>query len=260
MQRILFPYPQQFGFFPDIYEYVTLLRERGFEAFYIGIDQGNHHSNLPDFTRHLTADHVPMREFIRFVVQQIADIKPDIVHSFHFRGSGTLPLLARKSAKKWVVDVRTIHVETQNLKMTSDFWLRDRLTWLETQSYDYVLALTEKIHDKLRPSIRPVRIVPLGASYGKLNAGNKSLLREKTRYSLNLPMEDPVILYAGSLSPTRQVDKLIKGFSLLLEHFPKAKLLLVGGELGCDIVEDPLIRPLLRLSEELSISSQVVFT
>ena len=257
--RILFPYPREFGYFPDLYEYVTLLRARGLDAFYVGIQQ-DQALDLPSYIiRHPDKD-VQRQEFVRFAAEQIAAIQPDIVHTFHFRGCGALPLLARRSAKKWLVDVRTIHVETRDLKISSDFWLRDRLTWLETQTYDYILALTNTIHKKLRPSIRPVEIVPLGASFTKLNSTARSCLRAKLRNELAVSLDDPVILYAGSLSPTRHLDRIISGFAGALDSFPMAKLLIVGGSLKHGLATDPLIASLLDLTRRLGISRSVLFT
>ncbi len=258
--RVLFPYPRAFGYFPDIYEYVTLLRARGIDAYYVGIQPEQNASARTPYVLEYPEKNVQNKDFIRFAGQQIATIQPDIVHSFHFRGCGALPLLARNSARKWIIDVRTIHVETRDLKISSDFWLRDRLTWLETQAYNYVLALTKTIQGKLKPSIRPIQIIPLGASYDRLNPSNKEILRAKIREQLNIPAASPVILYAGSLSPTRQMDKIVTGFSLIVEHFPTAILLLVGGQLGHSSATDPLIRPLSELAQRLGISSNVLFT
>ncbi len=258
--RILFPYPRQFGYFPDIFEYVTLLRERGLEAYYVGINQGQSETDQPPFAIHFPHKDVSTKDFVRFVGQQATNIKPDIVHAFHFRGCGILPLLARNSVNKWIVDVRTIHVETQDLKITSDFWLRDRLTWLETQTYDHIFALTHTIQQKLNPSLRPIEIIPLGASFSRLNLADKDLVCRDIRNQLNIPMDAPVLLYAGSLSPTRRLDKIMGGFALTLEQFPNAKFVVVGGELGYDPHTDPLINSLVQLAKKLGVSANVLFT
>ena len=258
--RVLFPYPREFGYFPDIYEYVTLLRERNIEAYYVGIQNSRDGSNNPPYAIHLAEGGVSKIDFINFVSEQIVQIKPDIVHTYHFRGCGILPLKARKSAQKWIVDVRTIHVETQGLKIKSDFWIRDRLTWLETQTYNYIFALTDLIRKKLSPSLRPVEIVPLGANAHRLNPVNKEMIRAETREKLNIPIDAPVILYAGSLSPTRHLDKVIKAFALVNGIFPNVKLLIVGGEPGQNPAVDSSLIPLRQLTEQLSISESVLFT
>lgn len=256
--RVLFPYPQAYGYFPDIYEYVTALRRRGVDARYVGI-QGDADGNLPAHTAHLPAGEAGRERFTEFVSDQIAAIEPDIVHVFHFRGCGVLPVRARSADRKWIADVRTIHVETRDYRIRSGFWLRDRLTWLETQTYDYVLALTERIRSNLRPSLRPVRIVPLGASATTLNPPDKEAQRANVRAAWNLPADAPVLLYAGSLSPSRQIDKVIRGFALLHAQRPDARLLIVGGEAGRTAADDPFIQPLRQMAADLGAGAHVTF-
>lgn len=257
--RVLFPYPREFGYFPDIYEYVTLLRSRGVDAYYVGLAQ-EQASDKPSYAAHLTGKAVTRGEFIRFTGCKIRTIRPDIVHTFHFRGCGLLPFLAPSVPSKWLVDVRTIHVETRDLRITPDFWLRDRLTWLETQSYDHIFALTETIQQKLKPSLRPIERVPLGASKSRLTLANKEQNRLQIRNELDIPIDVPVLLYAGSLSPTRRLDRILGGFALVLDRFPDARFLMVGGKLGFQPENDPLILSLEETATKLGIISNVLFT
>ncbi len=258
--RIVFPFPRAYGYFPDIYEYVTALRARGVDAHYVGIESGPVGATQPPHTTHLAADRATRRRFIEFSRDAIEALEPDLVHVFHFRGCGALPLMARRPGRKWIVDVRTIHVETKELTIGSDFWIRDRVTWLETQTYDQVLALTDKIGDMLRPSVRPVQLVPLGASAGKLNPPDRSASRTAARERLDIPDEAPLILYAGTLSPTRRLDKVLNGFARTLAQSPEARLLVVGGEAGHSATADPSIEPLRQQAEALGIASHVLFT
>ncbi len=258
--RIVFPFPRAYGYFPDIYEYVTALRARGVDAHYVGIESGPAGADHPPYTTHLAADQAGRRRFIEFSRDAIDTLEPDIVHVFHFRGCGAMPLMARQTGRKWIVDVRTIHVETKDLTIGSDFWIRDRITWLETQTYDQILALTEKISHMLRPSVRPVRLVPLGASAARLNPPDRSENRAVARNRLGIPDEAPVILYAGTLSPTRRLDKILGGFARTQAQSPEARLLVVGGEAGHSAAADPSIEPLRRQAEALGIASRVLFT
>ncbi|MEM7114010.1 MAG: glycosyltransferase family 4 protein [Chloroflexota bacterium] len=258
--RILFPYPQAFGYFPDIFEYVTQLKALGIEAFYVGLKSASVCEEMPPHAIHLCQQTVSKTQFIKFVHQQIAEVKPDIVHVFHFRGCGVLPVASRKWAKKWLIDVRTIHVETQDFRVKSDFWLRDRLTWLETQSYNQILALTKTIEGNLKPTVRPVDTLPLGASLSRLNSANKSQLRCEIRQELNIPSSAPVLIYAGSLSPSRQISKLIKAFSRVLSRYPNARLLMVGGSIGYVAETDPLVQSLFKLGLAEGLASHLIFT
>lgn len=258
--RVVFPFPRAYGYFPDIYEYVTALRARGVDAHYVGIQPSMVEQGQPPYTTHLEVENASRRRFIEFSRDAIAALQPDIVHVFHFRGCGMLPLLARQSERKWVADVRTIHVETKDMTVGSDFWIRDRLTWLETQTYDQVLALTEKIAAMLRPSVRPVQLVPLGASAGKLNPPDLDERRATVRNQLAIPEHAPVILYAGTLSPTRRLDKILSGFAQTTNDWPEARLLVAGGEAGHMAATDPSIVPLRQQAETLGIASRVLFT
>jgi glycosyltransferase involved in cell wall biosynthesis len=257
---VVFPYPQAFGYFPDIHEYVTLLRERGIDAYYVGTQPDQNAPETPPHVMHPPWDTRGRRVFLDYVNTQVAAIAPDIVHVFHFRGCGLLPLMARGVGCRWLVDVRTVHVETQDYRTKPSFWWRDRLTWLETQTYDQILALTQTIQRRLRPTVRPVTLVPLGASAGKLRPANKAQLRAQTRDKLQIPEETPVLLYAGSLSPTRQLDRIVAGFARVQADHPEALLLMVGGQPGFTTQSDPQIAPLSGLARELGIAANVLFT
>jgi glycosyltransferase involved in cell wall biosynthesis len=259
--KVLFPYPRQFGFFPDIYEYVTLLRGIGVNAFYVGKQDARQELDSPEYSFHASAPNLNTRDFVRFVSEKVAEVKPDIVHVFHFRGSGLLPLASRTCPEvNWVMDVRTIHVHNSRHTQDPFFLLKDRITWLETQVYDHILALTEKIKRRMWPSLRPVEIIPLGASWEKFNPGNTSTLRQNTRRHLAIPDGAPLFLYAGSLSPTRKPYKVIGAFARALQQSPEARLVVVGGQMGVPPEADAFVQALQHQAEELGITDSVVFT
>jgi glycosyltransferase involved in cell wall biosynthesis len=257
--RVLFPYPREFGFFPDIYEYVTLLREFGIDAFYVG-KMDAMQKEIPSYAFHTSERDMNNQDFVRFASEIVDKIDPDLVHVFHFRSSGLLPFRNRHHPHtKWLMDVRTVHVLNRNHSIDPFFPLKDRITWLETQAYDRILALTPEIKKRMWPSLKPVQIVPLGASWERFNPPNQDVLRRITRARLGISDDAPVILYAGSLSPTRKLCRVIDAFARVLTQHPETRLVVVGGEVGKAPDEDAFIRVLKHQAGELGINKNVLF-
>lgn len=244
--RVIFIYPQEFGLFPDIYEYVTILQRKGIDVEYIGW-------SLKGETQ---------RSFVISVANHIRSLKPDIVHVFHFRGSGLLPLLVRVKGIKWIVDIRTVHVQNSRYQVDRLFCLKDRITWLESQMYDHICVITPYLKSKFQPSLRPVTIVPLGGSWERFNPKNRDSIRKKVRRELDIPEEAVVLLYSGSLSPTRRVDVIVDAFAKAHGLCGKCDLRLViaGGVRGNSEMSRSVIEELRNLAEVKGIGRKIVFT
>ena len=242
--RVVFPYPQPYGAFPDIYEYVENLRKKGVDALYIGWK--------PKESR---------LQFLHKIASEIKNTKPDIVHVFHFRGAGVLPLLVRDNKIRWIIDVRTIHVENSRLEPERHPWLKTRITWLDAQIYEHIFVLTPTIKKYLLPSLRPITMVPLGASAKLLETGLKSKKRTEVRSALGIPGNAKVLLYSGALSPSRRIDYVIKAFAKLREHRENVHLLFIGGirSVGAD-KERVIIKSYTNLCEQLCVQEYVHFT
>lgn len=242
--KVLFPYPQPYGVFPDIAQYVEKLREAGVNAQYIGWK--------PKETR---------LEFLRKVAHEVRRASPDIVHVFHFRGSGLLPLLVRDKRIKWIIDVRTVHVENRRLEPEKHPWLKTRITWLETQVYNHIFALTPTIKKWLQPSIRPISLVPLGADVHKLRDLANVNGRIELRTRLGIPQDAKVFLYSGSLSPSRRVDKVIRAFADLVANGFISYFVFIGGVRSVDEQRECIIlKSYADLCERLGIEEYVRFT
>lgn len=244
--QVVFSYPQEFGLFPDIYEYVTILQRKGVDARYIGWSlKGGTGSS-----------------FVKSVANHIRVIRPDIVHVFHFRGSGLLPLLVRDKRIRWVIDVRTVHVQNRRLQTDVFFGLKDRLTWLETQMYDHIFVLTPYLKRKFQPSLRPMTIVPLGGSWARFDPSNRDSIRNQVRRELGVPEDAVVLLYSGSLSPTRRVDIIVEAFSRACRLWSRndVRLIVAGGVRSDAEMSREVIDQLRRLAEEKGVGGKVVFT
>ncbi len=241
MIKVVFPYPAPYGRFPDIYEYVEALRSLGIEAHYVGW--------RPNESR---------LKFLKKLAIEIKKINPTIVHVFRFRGCGLLPILLPNLQTKWILDVRTIHVENRNLKPERLVGIKTRLAWIESLFYDCVLVLTPVIKNFMKPNINPINIIPLGASE-KLKEYMTDENRKHIRDDLGIPISSKVILYSGSLSPSRKIDELLKAFAKLSD-IKKNYLLLIGGIRSVDFNQEQLIlQKYIQLCQYLGIQNNVIF-
>jgi glycosyltransferase involved in cell wall biosynthesis len=241
---VVFVHSSPLGSFPDILEYMEALQEEGVDVSYVQCISKS--SKL---------------EGIRAAATKIKALKPDIVHVFHFRGSGLLPLLVREQDVKWIIDIRTVQVENRHLEPEKYVWLKSRITWLEAQFFHHIFALTPSIETHLRPSIRPINIVPLGASEKRLkNIKDKN--RDKIRSQLSIPLNAKVFLYSGSLSPSRRIEHIIYAFAKLCEVGTKdVFLLFIGGiRAASGETEKRVMNHYHEVCRKLGIEHQVLFT
>lgn len=249
-RKIAVVFPAQFGYFPDILEYSRILSEFNFPVIFIGINENKEIINLPNDSfraYHLNCVTQPFYDFVSTVLEKE---HPEIVHVFHFRGAGLLRVRNRNSRAKWIIDVRTLHVGNVKGEMKG-LYFKDKLTHLETLVYDYILVLTEKIKEKLKPNPRKIVTIPLAGSKSKFDVCNKSDVRDKYRKSLEINNSDVVFIYAGTVNPSRKVEVLIRYFVKATSNISNVKLLVVGGDsMGGGYVDE-----LKRLS-----SSNIIFT
>lgn len=236
--RILFHSLKSFFNFTDIYEYATILAgNKRFSVYYLGTDQtGRDFKEKNVKVYHLSREPGDKIKRLKFALKQILEKEEiDIVHVFHYRGSGLLPLeyFFRKEPI-WVIDIRTIHVEDRSGKTTNRYkgFLKDKLTWIETISYDYKLALTEVIRRRMYPSFREIEILPLGVNEEKFKISNRRSLRKITREKLNVPEKGILLIYSGSLSPSRNIDVLFKAVSDAMSKDDRIYLVVLGDYLS----------------------------
>ncbi len=232
--RILFHSSKSFYNFTDIYEYATLLASnKHFSIYYLGF---NHKPGIFN-EENVTVIHIRNEQLSKKIViarklkEIIQSEKIDIVHVFHYRGSGLFPLNTLfRGTPRWILDVRTIHVENKKAKVTNRFegFLKDRLTWIESLTYNYKLALTKKIKRRLWPSFKKTNIIPLGVSDKRFTIIDRNKYRYLTREKLGIPKNSIVLLYSGSLSPSRNINVLLKAISKSMEDHPLIYAIILG--------------------------------
>ena len=231
--RVAFCYPDEFGYFPDIYEYATELVARGIDVYFLGVARAGTGGERVEAGVHvleLERDRRgPRFTLLKHSGRVLSAVSPDIVHVFAFRGASGLPVLWRLPHRPcWVLDVRTIHVENRSGYLDRLSGLKDRLTWLEAQVFDITLALTEEIEHRLRPSLRPIYRIPLGAKSHSLSPGEDAKCRRDVRRKLSIPDHAVVVLYPGVLSPSRRMEILAEAFGIASEQRRDLHLVVVG--------------------------------
>jgi D-inositol-3-phosphate glycosyltransferase len=197
---------------------------------------------LPEFARHVE----------EFRQQEALDY--DIIHS-HYWLSG---LVALKLARLWDVPHVIMFHTLAYLKQLANPEEPEpalRLAWEQKliQQADYIIAATA---DERAQMIRycgaapeKVKVIPCGVDLQLFAPRNKRLARK----CLDLPMEQPVVLFAGRLDPFKGPDLLLLAASML--KVP-AQIVIVGGNIAG---EDKDLQKLRALAQELHITNRVHF-
>ena len=221
-------------FFPDLIEYIRIIKEQhGYQAFYIGYSEtksGKYFLKELGVPAYYIDPKKNLKERLSFLRSYVGEVMPDILHVFHYRGSGFIPLSLMGKSVKCILDVRTVVVEDKmgkpNLGLT--LYLKDKLTWLESLSFHQSLALTTTIKKKLMPARREVQLIPLGANKEKFIPCSEVSNKLQARQKLALPQEDIVFLYSGSLSPARKMEVATEAICKLVKEMDTITFLVVG--------------------------------
>jgi glycosyltransferase involved in cell wall biosynthesis len=254
--KILFIYNNAFGQYPIIYEYCTNLHDQGYEVSYIGVaDEAKEFISEEGIKIFHIAkkDAASVWRLASQINKRSKQIAPDLIHVFHFRWCCLLPLLSI-SFTKYLLDVRTLHVADSKGKHSTFTFLKNRITWFESQFYRHCIALTTDIRKILSPSYKKIPVIPLGANIEKLQPPDKKIRRLALRDKLSIKNGDLVFLYSGTLSPARKIDMILRAFKEISSS--DTWLIIVG-----DDKDDPQsIINLKKISIGLGIDRQTIFT
>jgi glycosyltransferase involved in cell wall biosynthesis len=248
----------EYGSVPEPYEYATLLQTAGHEVHYLGASVSGTgfavaDENVPTWhaDRRLLAE--PHR-LCTGMGRVLRSIRPDIIHVFHFRGCGLLRPLTTTSGASWIIDVRTVHVENGDRTPSRHTWAKNRLTWIEAQMFDRIFVLTDELERLMRPSRAPVTKLPLGGSMARLNPANREDLRRSIRTAHRIPFGAPVVIYSGSISPAREIWKILASAAQASKTAAGMYLLILGGD------DDPSIqRQLAEYARGTTIAERIMF-
>jgi glycosyltransferase involved in cell wall biosynthesis len=98
-------------------------------------------------------------------------------------------------------------------------------------SFDGVVTNSEPIASDLRNRLRvrtPISVISNGVDLGLFRASNDARVRLRTRASLGIRGEGPVLLSVGAVSPRKGSDLLVEAWSQLLAERPDVELVFVG--------------------------------
>jgi glycosyltransferase involved in cell wall biosynthesis len=103
---------------------------------------------------------------------------------------------------------------------------------------------------------RMVALIPSAVDTGVF----RPVSRAEARRRLNLPVDEPVVVYVGRILPRKDVRNVVRGVAALTRRGLLARLLLVGGETPRpDSAATPEIGELKRLAASLNIADRVHF-
>lgn len=215
---------------------------------------------------HLPTIQAPLYTEFRFgvfglpkIIKYLRKFKPDIIHLHTNFTVGMDGLMAAKLLRKPLVG--TVHVYFTNsdylrfLKYKLAVKLLDKvsesyLSFLYNQC-DLLLAPSKKLVNELKSNgfKKVIHYLPNGIAP---NSAKFLTAEEKGGFKKKYSLKEKVVLHSGRLSYEKNVDQLIKSFSLLSKKHKDVSLLLIG--------DGPANRSLRKLVKRLKLEKEVIFT
>jgi len=88
-----------------------------------------------------------------------------------------------------------------------------------------VIALTEHMRRAVREQYdRDALVIPNGVDVTRF----ADLSREAARAEFNIKENEQVVIFVGSLIPVKGIKYLVEAMNIVIQHFPEARLLIVG--------------------------------
>ncbi len=102
-------------------------------------------------------------------------------------------------------------------------------------SANAVVALTEDMKKEIKKNFKnEILVLPNGVDLEKFKGFSKEIVHDK----LKIPIEEKVILFVGELKKVKGLEYLIEAFKKINQRFVNSKLLLVGGGLEKENLEN----------------------
>ena len=165
---------------------------------------------------------------------KLRELKPDIVHAHGEIFPITLQTIiyCKRLGFKVFVDSHSNH---------DNFILNSPQKWLYYRLAKYIYtffgervqcwlpvtyASQELLTEYFGISPKHMEILPLGVNINRFFKSEK--LRETYRSKLGYSKDEFVIISSGKFDPSKEIDTLIKAFSIVVKEYPELRLLLVG--------------------------------
>jgi glycosyltransferase involved in cell wall biosynthesis len=196
--------------------------------------------------------------YSRGVARAIRELNPDIVHSHRLISLHTLQSLvgSRRSSTRLFFDA---HIDNDNFHLDSivksvGFGLYNRTVIpAARQNSDAIIAVNPYCERFLRERCgipaEEIRLLPLGADTDKFYTSASE--RRATRDELGYDDDEVVYMFAGNVSPTKDIENLVRAFATVDSE---EKQLLILGEGPDDYMER-----LRTLVDGLGLTSRVTF-
>ena len=111
-----------------------------------------------------------------------------------------------------------------------------------------VIALTENLKKKMQEMYnRDIFVIGNGVDIEKFGTWSK----EAARAELNIKESEQVVIFVGSLIPVKGVQYLVEAMNTVIQHFPEARLLLVGDGEEREYLE--------KLADKLNLAEHITF-
>ncbi len=170
---------------------------------------------IPIHIAHFTTLMKPRGRAVRNVMRLsrfFKELNPDIIHSYNYSDDYSEALAARLAGIKWIYTKK-------NMGWGSNAWK------LRTKFASVIIPQNTDMIEEFFPGKENLHLIPIGIDISEFaNNENADLIREK----YNIAGSEPVIITIANVIPIKGIEFLIKGFSLILEDFPQAKLLIIG--------------------------------
>ena len=196
--KLLFVYPNQFGYHTDSYKYCEHLKD-AFDISYMCFDQGFERMTLS----HVKVIYLPyntgkIKRLIYFyssLIRLTLELKFEVLFTVQFKLCFIIGLCARSKVK--VLDYRSGDLSSSILKRS----LKNILMRFDALFFRHITVISKGVRDLLFLNKNRTLILPLGAD----------VISSKVRSFERLDL-----LYLGTLS-LRNIDQTIKGVALFLD-------------------------------------------
>jgi len=187
--------------------------------------------------------------FARLVLDFINANSFSIVHVHHTAPYFFLYKLFAKHRSRFIFHTTSFPISESRLRTRK----RIIVAYLQCLLMDMVIIQSEELRERL-PGIRRMaktRVVPVGFD-GRLFYPAREEEKREYRVWLGHGRDELLLIYCGSMAPSRKLQNLILAFAEVCSHAKKVKLLMVGDGSGKADLEN--------LVSRLGLQGEVVFT
>jgi glycosyltransferase involved in cell wall biosynthesis len=255
--KICYIAPKFYGGSIPFFEYTQGLAALGHQVHVIvpGREGETSFDRVGDVTvERITSDHSSRQQNFRFTFLQFLFSAHralerrnnwDIINVRNLPGVSFLPRFQRnQQTAKWALEIMSPSLHASWRSTMSNYRTR-----LESRSFAVALVHAQEVAVDIFGSNNDRFIeLPIGVDFDHFRPGKNPDLRQ----ALGILPDEILFIYSGSIMPIRQLDKLLRGFSLAQQAAQNLHLLFVGTGLAVQQLEE--------LATMLGVGSRVHFS